>query len=75
MTINAHWIKTLRDEIARARVNDLEPLEGGWVHVYRRGYGGQAENVTEEYIASLRQSIARIQAVVAQYHDAHVHRV
>ncbi|MDB5406604.1 MAG: hypothetical protein JWL84_1516 [Rhodospirillales bacterium] len=72
--VNLKWLQSLRDEIARARKNDLEPLEGGWVRVYRHSYDGRTENVTEQHIASLRETIARIQGVAGQYYEEHVHR-
>lgn len=74
MTVNAKWLQSLRDEITRARQNDLEPLEGGWVHVYRRSYDGRTENITAQHIASLRETIARIQDVAGRYYEEHVNR-
>ncbi len=74
MTVNAEWIQTLWDEIAGLRATHLAPMESGWVRVYRCGYGGETENITEEVSASLRKSIAGLQAVAARYHEEHVHR-
>jgi competence protein ComGF len=68
MTTKPDWgafVQSLRKEIAEIRRLHLEPLESGKLQIHQSGV-----DITKSEIASLRQNIASIEAVIAQHAGA-----
>jgi hypothetical protein len=68
MTTEPDWaafVQSLRREIAEIRRLHLETLESGKLQIHQSGV-----DITKSEIASLRQNIASIEAVIAQHADA-----
>jgi hypothetical protein len=60
----AVFVENLEERIAEIRLLHLEPLESGRLKILESGI-----DITQSEIASLRQNIASIEAVIAQYRD------
>jgi hypothetical protein len=58
----AAFVESLKRDIAEIRRNHLEPLESGRLQISDSG-----KDITQREIASLRQNISSIEAVIAQW--------